>query len=289
MMIAHHQLQQARYETTLYHEKADLLIPLFPNRKICFPEESLDADLILVLNDNSKRAWELLRNRRKYPALRFLFPTPCKAMQPQDYLFDSKTPVATNLQNALSHILQKKVGRENGIALPQGTFRKNKKQIVIHPTSADIKRNWLPKQFVELARRLQKKGFTISFATSPDERPYWEFVEEEGISLPYFANLHETAAHIYESGALIGNDSGIGHLASNLGIPTFTISGNKKRVLLWRPDFTINEIATLPFPLPNFKGMGFRMRENCWQAFLPVRVVTKKFLKFYETCCAHSL
>ena len=286
MMIAHHQLKIAGYDVTLYHEKAALLCPLFPESKIALPGEIPPSDLLIVLNDNSKRAWDLIRNRKKTPELRFLFPTPCKAMQPEDFLFSPKKPVASNIQEALKHILGRSVTKENGLYVPKSA--KVQKRILIHPTSADVKRNWLPRQFMDLARQLTRKGFTVAFATSPEERPYWKFVEREFL-LPEFSSLLEMASFISSCEVLIGNDSGIGHLASNIGVPTFTISGNKKRLQLWRPDFTKGEIATVPFPLPNFKGIHFRMRENLWQCFLPVKTVTKKFLKFYEKCSSDSL
>ena len=99
------------------------------------------------------------------------------------------------------------------------------------------------------------------------------------MNAPHFKSLKEVAAFLYESGYLIGNDSGLGHLASNLNIPTLTISGNPKRVRLWRPDWALNHVVTIPFPLPNFKGIRMRVRENFWQHFIPVARTLKAFRK----------
>ena len=44
-------------------------------------------------------------------------------------------------------------------------------------------------------------------------------------------------AFIYESGALIANDSGNSHLASFLGVPVVTIYRKDNRHFHWRPDW----------------------------------------------------
>ena len=63
---------------------------------------------------------------------------------------------------------------------------------------------------------------------------------------------------------------------------TLTISGNPKRVRLWRPDWGHGKVVTIPFPLPNFKGINFRIRENHWQNFVPVSRVFKSFLELAD-------
>lgn len=168
--------------------------------------------------------------------------------------------------------------------MPKGAlFERYPRRIALHPTSADVKRNWLPIQYLKLARLLKKRGFDVAFTVSAEEHPYWRHVEEEGFSLPYFTTLSETAYFLYESGFFIGNDSGLGHLASNLGVSTLTISGNHRRVRLWRPDWAPGAIITPPFPLPNFKGINFRARENWWPLFVGVKRVMRAFLKAYES------
>ena len=155
------------------------------------------------------------------------------------------------------------------------TFRAREKRVVIHPTSNDPKRNWKKERFLSLASKLKERGYTPSFCVSPSERKEWEGIK--GVELPSFPSLKEVALYLHESGFLIGNDSGLGHLASNLGIPTLTISGNPKRVRLWRPDWAVGVVKTLPLPLPNFKGINLRLRENVWQRFITVNGAYKAF------------
>ena len=290
MMIAYEQLSRRGVSPTLFHEKAGALKALFPSACLKTPIDNYSGfDLVILENDNSKRAWDLMRARRKLP-LRVFFPTPSRAQTNDDYLFDGHLSVASNIQNALKWILKdESVTKDNGLEKhSERTFQKYKKRIVIHPTSADVKRNWLPHQYLNLARRMREKGFTAVFAVSPDEHPYWAHVKEERFDLPLFSSLKETANYIYESALLIGNDSGLGHLASNLSIPTLTISGNKKRVLLWRPDWAPNKIVTPHLPLPNFKGINFRMRESCWPSFVSERRVLKNFESLYAQTLSNS-
>lgn len=282
MMIVAHHLKKCRMHPTVFHDSAEILTPLFEEHSFmqhCSLEALEDFDTVIVENDNSKRAWDLfrLRDQGKMEHVRFLFPTPSPNFKEGDFLFNPKLPVATNLSAACAELLGSPPSKENDLTLPHGVHEKYAKRIVIHPTSNDPKRNWKKSQFLKLAERLKQEGFSPVFIVSPEERKEWEGL---GIELPSFPSLKEVALFIYESGYLIGNDSGLGHLASNLGIATVTISGNPKRVRLWRPDWAHGKVVTLPFPLPNFKGIHFRMRENHWQKFVSVNKVFETFMEF---------
>jgi len=289
MMVAHRALETLG-DVTHFHARYDLLAPLFEGAKMAPHPDSIDAltsfDLIVLENDNSERAWEIMRARDRFKKLIVLFPTPCKMMRDGDVLFSPKKPFASNLVEAMMHLVGRPLSKDNGIKRPQGLYKKHPKRICIHPTSADVKRNWHPMQYLKLAQRLSSEGLTPSFTVGADEHSYWRFVEDEGFELPHFNALDETAHHIFESGFLIGNDSALGHLASNLAIPTLTISGNPKRVALWRPDFAENTVVTLKVPLPNFKGINLRVRENFWQPCISVGRVMRSFKKAYAQSCA---
>lgn len=295
MMIAAHHLKKAGYVPTIFHDNAKVLSSLFENYKFLphlplkWMEKELEVfDSVIVENDNSKRAWHLfdLRDQGKLSHMTVFFPTPSKKKIKGDYLFNPHLPVASNLGAACQLVLGTPFSKENDISLPKGaSYRKYPKRIVIHPTSNDLKRNWTKWKFLKLAALLEKNGYSPVFCISPDERKQWETLDS--IEIISFSNLKDVASYIYESGYLIGNDSGLGHLASNIKIPTLTISGNPKRVRLWRPDWTYGKVVTPSLPLPNFKGINLRMRENYWQRCISVGRVFKIFLELAgeSSCC----
>lgn len=166
--------------------------------------------------------------------------------------------------------------KNNGIKIPGGlVHRKFKNRIIIHPTSTDIAKNWPAGKFIKLARTLKANGLNPIFIVSPNEREMWSKISNNKFELPNFATIDMLARFIYESYAMIGNDSGIGHLASNLGLPTLSIFSSKKRAKLWRPDFNENI-----YVVPKFKIPG-RWFKNSWKYFISVDRVYQTAVKYF--------
>lgn len=287
MIVAHH-FQKKGHKVTFYYNQIDFIKPLFPEISFAnyptledFEDVFKKYDLIIIQNDHSERAWKLfkLRKEKRLSNLTVLFPKPYKDLhEARDFVFNQELPVATNLRQACKQLLQmQEATKENGLLLPQGIKNLYHNRIAIHPTSKDSKKNWKKKQFLSLATQLKNQGFDPVFIISAQEKPDWNEIETMGHSLYTAPSITALASFLYESGYLIGNDSGLGHLASNLGIPTLTISGNPKNLRLWRPDWFLNRMATIPFNLPNFKGIGFKFRDNYWQNFISVGKVLRNF------------
>ena len=288
MMIAASNLKRKGFEVTIFHSKPKLFFPIFESYSfLLFPKlenwKSVlkNYDLVIIQNDHSERAWTLLKLREQYRLahLIFFFPTYCNKQKKEDFLFDSKLPVATNIAEGCKKILNlKQASKENDLTLPkEKTYRRFPKRIAIHPTSNNSRKNWTASKYLKLASLLQKKGFSVSFITGPEERKKWLYMKQNGFNLPSFGNLSEVADYLYESGFLIGNDSAFGHLASNLKIPTLIISGSVKQSLLWRPDWTRGHIVTPPFSIPKMKIMGISLRSYGWQYLISVKRVLKQF------------
>ena len=283
-----------KHSVTLFHDSFEILSPLFKEVSYKkypslgqFYETFSNYDLVLVENDNSEKAWTLIRLRqsKKLLNLIMLFPTKCpKAFEVGDITFNSKLCVAKNLQVASQKLLNdSSASLSNGLTLSKDlVFQKNSNRILIHPSSKDPKRNWSKEKFYSLSKQLMQKGYRVYFTISKQEQKEFKEAKSYGIKVPEFSDFLELASFMYESGCLIGNDSGLGHLASNVGIPTVTISGNPKRVRLWRPGFSSNQVVTLRFDLPNFKGIRLKIREDHWQRFISVSRVIKKFDSFFE-------
>ncbi len=275
---------------TLFGESTGLVAPLFEGYRF-LPKASFSAtrllehslkpfDLVIVQNDHSALAYALFELRERHPQLpiRFFFPTFCSRAQAGDFLFDRRQPMATNIAQATASLLQKSAIKTNGLLLPAGkNYRCYPRRVVIHPTSKKKDKVWAKQSYMQLAIRLQQQGFSVTFTVSPAERKEWLFVDTRGMALPLLPTLCDTAAYFYESGFFIGNDSGMGHLASNLNIPTLTVASHLKGVRLWRPDWSAGALVVPRFPLPNFKGIGWRFREKHWSRFVSVKRVLQAF------------
>jgi len=80
---------------------------------------------------------------------------------------------------------------------------------VIHPGAARPERVWPRSRYDEVARRLREAGWTV------------EILRED------YPDLETLMDALAPAERFIGNDSGPGHLAALLGVPTFTIFGNQ--------------------------------------------------------------
>ena len=178
--------------------------------------------------------------------------------------------MADNIARAIAQLLKKQTGsKDNGITVPHGLIHRYYGQrVVIHPTSSLQSKNWHRSSFLKLAHSLEKKGFEPVFVAGPQERGEWK-------DSPPFASLSDLARFLYESGYVIGNDSLIGHLASNLGVPTLIIADNAERMRLWKPGWFPGKVVTPPSWVPN--GKLLRLREKYWQHFVTQHKVLSVF------------
>lgn len=164
--------------------------------------------------------------------------------------------------------------KSNGIIAPFNLrHRYYKNRVIIHPMSTSDKKNWLPEKFIHLAKKLKHRNFEPVFVVSPKEQPGWEKILGQQFMLNSFMTVDQLANFVYESGYMIGNDSGIGHLAANLNIPTLSLFARSSVANLWRPAWGKGLIVTPSFQLP-----GARLRTKYWKNFLTVN----KVLKFFE-------
>lgn len=177
--------------------------------------------------------------------------------------------------------------------------REHARRVVIHPVASNTFKTWDAAKFVRLAQGLQRRGLQPCFAVPPDDADAWRR-RAEGIDVAAFAALPDLASFLYTSGWFIGNDSGIGHLASALDIPTLSVFPRKGLAQRWhprrhaadsatradtdsRPDALVEAAATtasnaynmvvLPMPLlPTTKW-----KERYWRGLMPVSRVLAAF------------
>ncbi|VVB80393.1 Glycosyltransferase family 9 (heptosyltransferase) [uncultured archaeon] len=280
-------LQRNGYEVDTYHPSLAQLQEFFPNQAL-HGMHSLDGIVSLISsNDNYERvffnldSWNAeaaFKAKETHPDRVFLLkPTTCKGKN--IYRTGFLEPKKTLLENLclfckeelhLSHVV-----KENGMQAPAHLeYRKNKQRIAIHPTSRDPMKNWPKERFLHLKRRLEKEGFEPFFVMSLEEKKAW------GSDATPFASLVDVASFIYESSYFIGNDSGLGHLASSLHITTLTLFSTWRKEMFWRPDFFIGLTVKPPFWLPNWKGLG--LQEEKGKEFIFERAVLKQFYRLKE-------
>lgn len=81
------------------------------------------------------------------------------------------------------------------------------RRVVIHCGAAQPVREWPRERFEEIARRLAAAGWDVDLIDSS------------------LSDLDQLLARLAVADRFIGNDSGPGHLAALLGVPTFTVFG----------------------------------------------------------------
>lgn len=291
MLIASYSLQEAGFEVTTYQPLLSELEPWLRNKNFfTLPsleelESHLGADEIVILqNDNSEKAKHLitLRSEGKLPNLAVFYPT-YKAekhgpLSPQDVVFQEDLCMVENIAKATSKLLKLAgVSRNNGLTpLPSLSHRKYSNRIVIHPTSSQTEKNWPAKKFIALAAKLKKQGFAPVFAVSVKEYAEWSSFIQQRYELPTLASLSDLASLVYESGYVIGNDSLIGHLASNMQIPSIIVANEEKRMRLWRPGWLKGEVIT---PSLFWQKWSFSSKEKHWGSLISVRKVLERFHK----------
>lgn len=237
LTILAHRLTEAGYVVTLVHPDIGELSSWFPH--LLFAKEiSLSSmDWIIVENDNSSFISSL---KKTYPeSLTILYPTYSKAkhgpLSPLDRVCNPSLSMAENMGIiAASFLSSSNTSSDNGITPLEGlVFRKYPRRILLHTTSSEEKKNWPLPYFQHICQALKKRGYDPVF-------------------VPKFPSLSSLAAYIYESGFVIGNDSLVCHLASNLGLSTLVIADCQKRMALWRPGWKKGDVIALPSYLSSF-------------------------------------
>jgi hypothetical protein len=243
----------------------------------------------VVHNDTDEFVLKLIEEgKRRFPErmkVIYLYPSKFIVNEPyySDCLTEPSLSIAENLRLFAERILHlPKITQNNGFIPPQGLiYRKHPKRIVVHPTSARPTRNWPKEKFVKLALHLRSQGFDLHFIPGGvKEKEDWKDVEALGFPVEAFPSLDHLARFIYESGYLIGNDSGLGHLASALGIFTLTFCRRRTWANMWAPSFQKGVVVT-PHPwIPNIRG--FRLRDRHWKKFISVGMARRGFEKLAQ-------
>lgn len=131
---------------------------------------------------------------------------------------------------------------------------------------------WPRAKFAALVGKLTRRGFEPTFLVAPDEKPARLMDEDTAPYLLSFDKLVDVAAWIAESGFFIGNDSGLGHLGSEVGVPTLSLFMRRGLARTWRPNWGRGAMV-----LPRNLFVGGALKERFWKQPLSASRVMHSF------------
>ncbi len=111
------------------------------------------------------------------------------------------------------------------------------RSVLIHPGSGSRKKNWPLKNFLELSKKLGRRGVETAFLLGPaEEFMASALIADLGSNLTVHSPPDASAllSLLKTVGGFAGNDSGVSHLAAFLGLPTVAVFGPSDPVR-WRP------------------------------------------------------
>ncbi len=266
-MVVSHNLSLSRVRVATFSSILCELNDWFPNHTILpYPKKEAFQEMFSAYDTIIAADHSLLARNDDFGSRLIVF---------KESRFDKSISMADNLQKLCKTLLKLPYcEKRNGMVIPKGlSWQRYPQRVVIHPTSSEETKNWPAEKYIKLGTELEKQGYAPHFCLSPAEREKWvgKVAEEQ---LPIFPTVHELACFVFESGAMIGNDSGVGHLASALSIPTLSLFARKSYAQLWRPGWGEGLIATPPAVLP-----GARLKQKYWKQLLSVRMVVRAFAK----------
>ncbi len=285
MMVAAYALYKEGYEVTVYHPHLaslkDWFFPVIftPWNENSF-EELKDFDKIIIQNDNSPFIAICKKLQETGYPVHVIYPTfePNKhKLTSQDIVLTPLKPIASEVAVAMRKILgNPNITDHNGLVTkPQLIYRKHRSRVILHPTSTSAERTWSKERFRKTYKLLEKEGYEPVFIVGPFEIGEWE--GDKNYRVLSFPSLSSLGDYVYESGFLIGNESGLSHLASNLLIPTLVIAGLKKRILQWQPSWGVRLLLYPPSWIPNPKIL--RLRDRYWQKWISAKRVSREFFR----------
>lgn len=141
--------------------------------------------------------------------------------------------------------------------------------VLIFPTTPQAKKNYWLRGFSLLAGVLERRGWRVEFVCVPAEHESIKAALPD-FQVSSFPDIKALMDKVTTAAVVISNDSGGGHLASMLGVATFTITRRREK-FVWRPGFSKNNVVL--YPWFRFKWLD---KKYVWRPFVPVwRIATQ--------------
>ncbi len=125
--------------------------------------------------------------------------------------------------------------------------------VVVHPGSGGRDKCWPLERFIELARGLNESGRAVAFLIGEVERERWSAREHDRLAAAGPVHAPRDCTGIFDllegAWAFVGNDSGPGHLAAQMGLRTVCLFGPSNPVH-WAPIGPDVRLLAPPTPQP---------------------------------------
>ncbi|MDB6019014.1 MAG: hypothetical protein JWR19_3503 [Pedosphaera sp.] len=120
------------------------------------------------------------------------------------------------------------IGTGLGLDMPpaeavQLSPRQSGRIVIVHTGAGQPIRVWPLDRYQKIVTHLRAQNYVVRILCNPEQRKWWLQAGETAVATP--ATITDLLNHMGDVGAFVGNDSGPGHLAAFLGIPTFTLFG----------------------------------------------------------------
>lgn len=291
MLVAARHLFQVGYSVTLYQNCLEELQSWFPfcsfqsqSRLLVDTSDLSTYDFLLLQHSNRSFIESIIAKSRAnhLPEAAVFYsaydPKRHFSLGKKDVIFDGAKSIVENISFAC-HALFPKIppSLDNGISPPIQIKKGKETKVLIHPVSSALEKDWGNQRFCSLQDKLLSLGVSSAFCMHPKERDQWvkNGGPKEGVICT--PTLNDLGSLLCQSHLVIGNDSGIGHFSSNLGIRTVTIGKCYRHMQLWRPGWKRGTIITPNKWIPNMKM--FRFREKHWQSLISLSRVEKQVKK----------
>lgn len=142
------------------------------------------------------------------------------------------------------YLTELNLSKNFSLRLPWRKFSDKKRlkgPVVIHPGSGSPKKNPPFSLFLRIGEFLKKKGFEILFIGGEAE----DWLRREPVNAIFLKDILELEKILSEASYYVGNDSGVTHLASYLGLKTFVFFGPSDEIV-FRPIGEAVQILSLP-------------------------------------------
>ncbi|MFT4540505.1 MAG: hypothetical protein ACI841_000616 [Planctomycetota bacterium] len=261
-MVLADNLLRAGFRPTVFHDALHSLATLFPAHDLCPATGAKGLASFELAYVHSPEMAERASGAKRIVIGRELVSMGRKIARP--HLYRDLARELCDVTNA---------DDANGAQRPAGIEREAK-LIAIHPESLDPRCIWPQHRFIELAERIRDRGFDSIFIVAPSESERWRAVISAD-RLFVDADLNSVVRRLAAARMVIGNDSGIGHLASCVGTPTLTLFSRPALVRRWRPHWAPSAVV-----LPVFSPPGAALQLATWRQLTSVARVEREFVAF---------